>query len=178
MTLKVSDDKMKKREMIKQRNKLKVTSNFKLWKYARIMFIFVPLIFLLYTFLTIGTPSSDYQKIIVENPAIIAGFATCLANLFMWYVMGKLMFYLEEKTHLETVRFYLILMCISQLALLNYISLAFLILGLYRYYSWEQFSIKTMFKEMKKDHTITNACISIFIIAFCICIELLFINLK
>lgn len=169
---------MKKKEKIKQRNKMKVTSDFKLWKYARAMFIIVPIIFMLYTMMTVNFSSSDLEKLFIENPVIVAGFAICLANLFMWYAMGILLGYAQENSHVETIRFHLVLMAIAQFVLLNYISLAFLVLGLYKYLRWNEFSIKTMFQEIKDDKQLGNAITAFCILLFLTLLELLFINLQ
>lgn len=149
-------EKRKKKDVIKQKNKLKVTEKFKLLTYARWITLATAILVLLIFFLNTGFSSASMNEMFTKNPVIVVGFMICVIDLLVWYQMEHLITYLTNLEHIETVRIQLIAIAIIQLLGFNYLSFFCLILALVRYFRWDQFSIKEAFLEIKKEGQLTN----------------------
>lgn len=173
----MSDKKVKKRDVLKQKNKLKVTSDFRLLRYARYMSMVVPAIALLSLFFTTGFTGDALRKVMEANPTTILLFIICIVNMLIWYQMGNLLNHLSNFTCLESVRVQYVVMMVAQLAMFNYISFLLILVALIRYFHWEQFSLKKTFAEIKKDKQLGNVISLTIILSLFIGLELLLTKL-
>lgn len=173
----MSDKKVKKRDLIKQKNKLKVTEDFRLFRYARYMSMVVPAIALLYLFFTTGLTGDAIREAMEANPTIVLVFIVCVVNMLIWYQLGNLLKHLSEFTYLESIRVQLAVMMAAQLAMFNYISFLLILVGLIRYFRWDQFSLKNTFMEIKKDKQLGNVITLTIILALFVALELLLTKL-
>lgn len=156
---------MKKREVIKQKKKLKQVQNIKYLKFSKNACILLIMMFLLY----VGVVSSLLQKPIEEllryDPIVIVGFMICTANLYIWYVLKNFINDIKNLEHIESIRLNLIVMAVGQFILLNYISAFLMIIALKKYFQWNSFSFKKEFAEMKKDKQLSVFVVTCIILA-------------
>lgn len=145
-----------KRDLIKQKNRAKATHDFRFLRYARVMCIVVPIIFISLILLSTNSSSLQLQTMITENPMLIVGFITCIINLLNWRQLGILLEYLREDTNIEAIRFELILMALSQLALYNYVSFILVLVSLYKYLPWSGYAISKSIKQLKETKQVGN----------------------
>lgn len=142
---------MKKREMIKQKNKLKTTRNYKYLNYAKYACIVMIVLFLIYVGAIANVSKVTMEELLSKNPIVITGFMICTANLYIWYVLKHFMKDMVNVQYIESVRINLIVMAIGQFILMNFISAILMILSLVKYFQWDTFSLKKALKEIKKD---------------------------
>lgn len=159
----MSDTKNKKRDVIRQKNKLKEFSNFRFLRYARYMSVVVPCLVLLIIAIMTGMQAASLEAMIAAQPIITVSFVVCAVNLLIWYQSGILLTYLHVPEHVESTRIQYIFMAMAQLAMFNYISFFLILVSLWKYFRWDRFSIKDSYQEIKKDGQLTNT-ITVFII--------------
>ena len=142
---------MKKRDMIKQKNKLKSVKNYKYLSYAKYACIIMIVLFLIYVGAIANVGDVSIEKLLSSNPIVITGFMICTANLYIWYVLKNFLKDMKEFQHVESVRVNLMVMVIGQFILMNFISAVLMIISLVKYFQWDNFSLKKAFKDMKKE---------------------------
>lgn len=142
---------MKKREIIKQKNKLKQIRNIKYLNFAKYACLFLIIMFLIYVGIVSAMLETSYEELLSKDPIVIVGFIICTANLYIWYVLKTFIKDIQSLEHIESIRMNLILMSIGQVLLLNYISAILMLLSLKKYFQWNDFSLKKTLKEIKKD---------------------------
>lgn len=155
---------MKKKDMIKQRNKLKKVERPKYMLYAQYACIILVVLFLIYTGLLSVILDESMQVLLSENLVIIIGFMICVANLYVWFLLKQLIKEMEALEHIESVRMNLIVMAIAQACLLNYISAILLLISLKKYFSWQTFSPIKALKEIKKDGQTSVLAVSVIVL--------------
>lgn len=155
---------MKKKDMIKQRNKLKKIEKPKYMIYAKYACVALVVLFLIYTGLLSMMLQQPMQVLLSENLVIIIGFMICVANLYVWFLLKQFIKEMEALEHIESVRMNLIVMAIAQASLLNYISAVLLIISLKKYFSWRGFSPMKALREIKKDGQISVLAISVVVL--------------
>lgn len=156
---------MKKRDIIRQKNKLKQTHNYRYLRYASYACIALIVLFLIYIGVLTNISDTSLEKLMSENPIVITGFMICTANLYIWYVLKNFLKDIVVPQHIESIRLNLIIMAIGQFILMNFVSAILLIISLYKYFQWNNFSIKQAFKEIKKEQQL-----AVFIVTVCILI--------
>ena len=156
---------MKKRDIIRQKNKLKQTHNYRYLRYASYACIALIVLFLIYIGVLTNISDTSLEKLMSENPIVITGFMICTANLYIWYVLKNFLKDIVVPQHIESIRLNLIIMAIGQFILMNCVSAILLIISLYKYFQWNNFSIKQAFKEIKKEQQL-----AVFIVTVCILI--------
>lgn len=142
---------MKKKDIIKQKNKLKQTGNYKYLRYAKFICILIVVLFLCYVAVLGNITKTSYETLLSENAIVITGFMICGANLYIWYVLKHFLEDLQIPQNVESIRLNLILVAIGQFILMNFISAILIVLSLRKYFQWNQFSFKTTWKDIKKD---------------------------
>lgn len=155
----MSEKNRKKSDVIKQKNKLKVTEGFKLLVYARWISLFTALLVLVLFFLNTGFTTENMQEIMRENPILTVGFLICMIDLFIWYQLNTLIQYITNLNNIETVRIQLLIIAIVQLIGFNYLSFFCVVLALVRYFRWDGFSIKASVMEIKKENQLKNTLV-------------------
>lgn len=161
----MSDTKVKKRDVIRQKNKLKVFSDFRFLRYARYMSVVVPCLVMLIIAMSTGMQAESLETIIAEQPMITVSFVVCVVNLLIWYQSGILLKSLAIPEHVESIRMQYIFMAAAQLAMFNYVSFFLILISLWKYFRWDHFSIKEVVKEIKKEGQLTNT-ITVFVVLF------------
>ena len=156
---------MKKRDIIRQKNKLKQTHNYRYLRYANYACVAIVVLFLIYIGVLTNISDTSLEKLMSENPIVITGFMICTANLYIWYVLKNFLKDIVVPQHIESIRLNLIIMAIGQFILMNFVSAILLIISLYKYFQWDNFSIKQAFKEIKKEQQL-----AVFIVTVCILI--------
>lgn len=156
---------MKKRDIIRQKNKLKQTHNYRYLRYASYACIALIVLFLIYIGVLTNISDTSLEKLMSENPIVITGFMICTANLYIWYVLKNFLKDIVVPQHIESIRLNLIIMAIGQFILMNFVSAILLIISLYKYFQWDNFSLKQAFKEIKKEQQL-----AVFIVTVCILI--------
>lgn len=156
---------MKKRDIIRQKNKLKQTHNYRYLRYANYACVAIVVLFLIYIGVLTNISDTSLEKLMSENPIVITGFMICTANLYIWYVLKNFLKDIVVPQHIESIRLNLIIMAIGQFILMNFVSAILLIMSLYKYFQWNNFSIKQAFKEIKKEQQL-----AVFIVTVCILI--------
>lgn len=141
----------KKHDIIKEKNKLKVSEKFRLFEYARWISLITALLVLVMFFFSTGFTTENMNRMFTEQPMIIVGFLICIIDLLIWAQMAHLLTYLKTLEHIETVRIQLLSIAISQIVCFNYISFLCIVVGLWKYYRWDQFHLVQSIKEIKKD---------------------------
>lgn len=142
---------MKKRDVIRQKNKLRTTGSFRYMRYAKYACVAMIVLFLVYVGGLSNLSGKSYEELISKSPIVITGFMICTANLYVWYVLKNFLKDLEVPQHVESVRVNLLLMTVGQFVLMNFISAILMILSLRKYFSWESFSFKGALKEISKE---------------------------
>ncbi len=142
---------MKKRDVIRQKNKLRTTGSFRYMCYAKYACVAMIVLFLVYVGGLSNLSGKSYEELISKSPIVITGFMICTANLYVWYVLKNFLKDLEVPQHVESVRVNLLLMTVGQFVLMNFISAILMILSLRKYFSWESFSFKGALKEIRKE---------------------------
>lgn len=156
---------MKKRDIIRQKNKLKQTHNYRYLRYASYACVAIVVLFLIYIGVLTNISDTSLEKLMSENPIVITGFMICTANLYIWYVLKNFLKDIVVPQHIESIRLNLIIMAIGQFILMNFVSAILLIISLYKYFQWDNFSLKQAFKEIKKEQQL-----AVFIVTVCILI--------
>lgn len=156
---------MKKRDIIRQKNKLKQTHNYRYLRYANYACVAIVVLFLIYIGVLTNISDTSLEKLMSENPIVITGFMICTANLYIWYVLKNFLKDIVVPQHIESIRLNLIIMAIGQFILMNFVSAILLIISLYKYFQWDNFSLKQAFKEIKKEQQL-----AVFIVTVCILI--------
>ena len=137
---------MKRRDVIRQKNKLAVTGNFRYIRYAKYACVAMVVLFLVYVASFASLSGKSYEELISKSPIVITGFMICTANLYVWYVLKHFLKDLEVPQHVN-----LLLMTVGQFVLMNFISAILMILSLRKYFQWNTFSLKRALKEIKKE---------------------------
>lgn len=163
---------MRKREIIKQKNKLKNVKNYRYLNYAKYACILLILLFLMYVGGIANLSGKSFEELLSKNAIVITGFIICTANLYIWYVLKTFLKDLNDLVHIESIRINLILMAIGQFMLMNFISSFLMILSLVKYFQWNQFSLKKALSEIKKDGQL--AVLSVTAIALLLFVSLVF----
>ncbi|MEG2489468.1 hypothetical protein [Anaerorhabdus sp.] len=167
---------MKKREVIKQKNKLKQVRNLKYLKFAKYACLFLIVMFLIYVGAMSASMNISFEELMSKNAVVIVGFMICTANLYVWYILKhfliksflNVIYFLtdiENYEHIESIRINLIVLSIAQVFLLNYISAGLMILSLVKYFQWNQFSFKKSLKEIKKEGQLSVLIISLIVMS-------------
>lgn len=142
---------MKKRDIIKQKNKLKVVKNYRYLKLAKYACILLIVLFLIYVGGIANLSGTSFEELLSKNAIVITGFMICMANLYIWYALKIFLKDLEDYHHIESIRMNLIMMAVGQFMLMNFISSILMILSLKKYFQWNQFSVKKSLQEIRKD---------------------------
>ncbi len=142
---------MKRRDVIRQKNKLAKTGSFRYIRYAKYACVAMVVLFLVYVGSLSSLSGKSYEELISKSPIVITGFMICTANLYVWYVLKHFLKDLEVPRHVESVRVNLLLMAVGQFVLMNFISAILMILSLRKYFQWNTFSLKRALKEIKKE---------------------------
>ncbi|MEG0329804.1 MAG: hypothetical protein RSC10_05500 [Longicatena sp.] len=156
---------MKKREVIKQKNKLKQVRNLKYLKFAKYACLFLIVMFLIYVGAMSASMNISFEELMSKNAVVIVGFMICTANLYVWYILKHFLTDIENYEHIESIRINLIVLSIAQVFLLNYISAGLMILSLVKYFQWNQFSFKKSLKEIKKEGQLSVLIISLIVMS-------------
>ncbi|MEG0526646.1 MAG: hypothetical protein RR531_03945 [Longicatena sp.] len=155
---------MKKREIVKQKNKLKTMNNFKYLNYAKNACIIMIVLFLVYVGSLANVGNTSMELLLTSNPIVITGFIICGANLYIWYVLKWFIKDIHKLEHIESARINIIVMIIAQFILMNFISAILMILSLVKYFQWNQFSWKKALKEIKKEGQLVVLVVSIVVL--------------
>lgn len=142
---------MKKRDVIKQKNKLKTVKNVKYLRFATYACLFLIVMFLIYVGAMSSLMDTSFQELISENVIVIVGFMICTANLYVWYILKQFVVDIQDLEHIESIRVNLLVLAVGQAMLLNYVSAILILLSLVKYFQWNQFSLRKSLKEIKKD---------------------------
>lgn len=142
---------MKRREMIKQKNKLKSVKNYKYLNYAKYACIVMIVLFLIYVGAIANVGEVSMQELLSKNPIVITGFMICTANLYIWYVLKNFLKDMKEFQHVESVRLNLLVMVVGQFILMNFISAVLMIISLVKYFQWNTFSFRKALKDVRKE---------------------------
>lgn len=142
---------MKKRDIIKQKNKLKAVKNYRYLKLAKYACILLIILFLIYVGGIANLSRTSFEELLSKNAIVITGFMICTANLYIWYALKTFLRDLGDYRHIESIRMNLILMAAGQFILMNFISSILIILSLKKYFQWNQFSVKKSLQEIRKD---------------------------
>lgn len=161
----MSEIKTKKRDVIRQKNKLKVFSDFRFLRYARYMSVLVPCLVVFMIALSTGMQVESLETIISQQPVITVSFVVCVVNLLIWYQSGILLKSLAVPEHVESIRMQYIFMAVAQLAMFNYVSFLMIVFSLWKYFRWDQFSVKQVIAEIKKEGQFANTMV-VFIVLF------------
>lgn len=145
-----------KRQDKKQRQKIKNMDALKWIKRAKNMCVFLVVAFLIYVFVVAQVLNEDYAQVVANYPVINIGFVIATANLFIWYIIKKIIGYLEQYENIELSRMVLIVITIAQCFLLNYISVILLIIGLKKFFNWNEFRLPQQFKVIKQQSKLTS----------------------
>ena len=131
---------MKRRDLIRQKNKLAKTGGFRYIRYAKYACVAMVVLFLVYVGGLSNLSGKSYEELISKSPIVITGFMICTANLYVWYVLKHFLKDLAVPQHVESIRVNLLLMTIGQF-----------ILSLRKYFQWNTFSVKNALKEIRKE---------------------------
>ena len=139
---------MKKRDVMKQKRKLKKYGEFK----SKVCTIYVHChgsAFLSFGLLATQT-KGGVNELLSTNLFITTGFIVCVVNLYVFYALKRLINNLENFEYVEATRIEMLIIAIAQLLLFNYASAAPSIYCLIKYFKWQGFSIKEAFREIKQ----------------------------
>ena len=142
---------MKRRDLIRQKNKLAKTGGFRYIRYAKYACVAMVVLFLVYVGGLSNLSGKSYEELISKSPIVITGFMICTANLYVWYVLKHFLKDLAVPQHVESIRVNLLLMTIGQFILMNFISAVLMMLSLRKYFQWNTFSVKNALKEIRKE---------------------------
>lgn len=142
---------MKRRDLIRQKNKLAKTGGFRYIRYAKYACVAMVVLFLVYVGGLSNLSGKSYEELISKSPIVITGFMICTANLYVWYVLKHFLKDLAIPQHVESIRVNLLLMTIGQFILMNFISAVLMMLSLRKYFQWNTFSVKNALKEIRKE---------------------------
>ena len=78
---------MKRRDLIRQKNKLAKTGGFRYIRYAKYACVAMVVLFLVYVGGLSNLSGKSYEDLISKSPIVITGFMICTANLYVWYVL-------------------------------------------------------------------------------------------
>ena len=106
---------MKRRDLIRQKNKLAKTGGFRYIRYAKYACVAMVVLFLVYVGGLSNLSGKSYEDLISKSPIVITGFMICTANLYVWYVLKHFLKDLAVPQHVESIRVNLLLMTIGQL---------------------------------------------------------------
>ena len=151
---------MKRRDVIRQKNKLAVTGNFRYIRYAKYACVAMVVLFLVYVASFASLSGKSYEELISKSPIVITGFMICTANLYVWYVLKHFLKDLAVPQHVESIRVNLLLMTIGQFILMNFISAVLMMLSLRKYFQWNTFSVKNALKEIRKEGQLSVLIVS------------------
>ena len=112
---------MKRRDLIRQKNKLAKTGGFRYIRYAKYACVAMVVLFLVYVGGLSNLSGKSYEELISKSPIVITGFMICTANLYVWYVLKHFLKDLAVPQHVESIRVNLLLMTIGQFILMNFI---------------------------------------------------------
>ena len=140
---------MKKREINKEKQKLKKTSDFKMIRFARYICIAFVLIFLFYVSLLVSTVQGDFAKLFETNLFVTVGFIISALNIFIWYLLKLVNSNLEDYKNIDSCKVQLILVSVTQIILFNYACAALTIFSLIKYFKWNQ---RISCAELKKQN--------------------------
>lgn len=155
---------MKKAMAIKQRNKVKQMSDLRYLMFAKYACIFLIVVFLIYIGVLSALLHKPFKELFTKDPIIIVGYTICTANLYIWYSLKNYIKDIHDMEHIESIRINLIILAIGQAFLLNYISALLLIMSLWKYFRWNNFSIKKTLLEIKKEKQSVVAVITLIIV--------------
>ena len=142
---------MKKKEMIRRKNKLKQVKSYRYLKYAQYACVLIILLFLIYVVGAASVYQQSYEELMSENPVVITGFMICTANLYVWWALKHFNEDIQSFEHIESIRINLIVLAIGQFLLFNFVSMILMIISLVKYFRWRQFSFRQSLREIKKD---------------------------
>lgn len=154
---------MKKREVTKQKQKLKKYDSFKMLKFAQYMCIALILLFLLYMSLIAMNYEGGFNALLAENLFTTVGFIICTVNLYVFYAIKRLRTNMEEYRDIEATRVELIIIMIVQLVLFNYASAGLLVYSLVKYFKWRPFVFKNITSEISKSKKWSTILITLMI---------------
>ena len=75
---------MKRRDLIRQKNKLAKTGGFRYIRYAKYACVAMVVLFLVYVGGLSNLSGKSYEDLISKSPIVITGFMICTANLYVW----------------------------------------------------------------------------------------------
>ena len=101
---------MKRRDLIRQKNKLAKTGGFRYIRYAKYACVAMVVLFLVYVGGLSNLSGKSYEELISKSPIVITGFMICTANLYVWYVLKHFLKDLAVPQHVESIRVNLLLM--------------------------------------------------------------------
>ena len=78
---------MKRRDLIRQKNKLAKTGGFRYIRYAKYACVAMVVLFLVYVGGLSNLSGKSYEELVSKSPIVITGFMICTANLYVWYVL-------------------------------------------------------------------------------------------
>ena len=81
---------MKRRDLIRQKNKLAKTGGFRYIRYAKYACVAMVVLFLVYVGGLSNLSGKSYEDLISKSPIVITGFMICTANLYVWYVLKEI----------------------------------------------------------------------------------------
>lgn len=167
---------MKKREITKQKQKLKKQDSFKMVKLAQFMCIALILLFLVYLSLIGINYKGGFNALLAENLFTTVGFIVCTLNLYVFYAIKRLRNNMETYQCIEATKIEMLFITIAQLALFNYASAGLLVYSLVKYFKWSPFKIKNIVSEISKTKKWPTLIVTFIILASLILLAYVIIN--
>ena len=155
---------MKKKEIIKAKNKLKQVSKYTYLNYAKYACILIIVLFLIYIGGIANIEKVSFEELLSNNAIVITGFMICTANLYIWYVLKNFIKDIQQIEHIESIRINLMLLVIGQFILMNFISSILMIISLVKYFQWNSFSLKKALKEIKEDGQLSVLIVTLIVL--------------
>ncbi|MFV0380798.1 MAG: hypothetical protein ACK5KR_00965 [Breznakia sp.] len=142
---------MKNSEIKKRKRKYKNYENIKWIKLAKNMCVVIVFLFLLYVFGISMLVDINFSQVIVDYPVVAIGFVISAANLFIWYILKKLLDGMLEQQETAGVQLFLSVLTIAQILLLNVIVAGLLFVGVFTSFRWSKFSLKSAFTQLETE---------------------------
>lgn len=153
---------MKKNKDIRLEKKKIKDSNFRYLKFANIVCILFLVLFIGYVVLLMQRDGLNYQQIIIQYPALTAGYFVCIANLYIWFQTRNTAKNLQEGKDIDATRLRLCIYAFAQFLLFNYPAAILFGLTLYKNFDWK-YSLNSSFDYLKK-----HKQLKVIIIDFCV----------
>lgn len=141
---------MNKRELNRQKGKLKKINDFRWIRYARYMCVVMVVLFLFYFSILVMSNKGDIAGLFKDNLFVTVGFVICACNLFIWNELKIIHKNLMDYSCVDTNKMKLILITITEIILFNFATSILIIISLIKYFKWDGFN--EIIKEIKMQH--------------------------